>query len=171
MATDFKVPDLGENVEEGDIVKVMVNEGDEIAADQNVMEIETGKAVVELPCPIAGKVTKVHVQKGPRSRSAIRFSLWRAPAAKPPKKRPRRKKRPLPRLRKKKPRTLRTSRQKKPPRKLPPRSSNRKSRPRNPLPRLHRRKSLLIAHRRLPPVRPLPQVPPRGDSPASSVSI
>jgi pyruvate dehydrogenase E2 component (dihydrolipoamide acetyltransferase) len=64
MATDFKVPNLGENVEEGDIVKVMVQEGDEIAADQNVMEIETGKAVVELPCPYAGKVVKVHVQEG-----------------------------------------------------------------------------------------------------------
>jgi pyruvate/2-oxoglutarate dehydrogenase complex dihydrolipoamide acyltransferase (E2) component len=61
---DFKVPNLGENVEEGDIVKVMVREGDEIAADQNVMEIETGKAVVELPCPYAGRVTKVHVQEG-----------------------------------------------------------------------------------------------------------
>jgi pyruvate dehydrogenase E2 component (dihydrolipoamide acetyltransferase) len=42
----------------------MVREGDEIAADQNVMEIETGKAVVELPCPYAGRVTKVHVQEG-----------------------------------------------------------------------------------------------------------
>jgi pyruvate dehydrogenase E2 component (dihydrolipoamide acetyltransferase) len=61
---DFKVPNLGENVEEGDIVKVMVREGDEIAAEQNVMEIETGKAVVELPCPYAGRVTKVHVQEG-----------------------------------------------------------------------------------------------------------
>ncbi|MGD9720916.1 MAG: 2-oxo acid dehydrogenase subunit E2 [Pirellulales bacterium] len=64
MATDFKVPDLGENVDEGDIVNVLVKEGDEIQADQNVMEIETGKAVVELPCPIAGRITKVHVQKG-----------------------------------------------------------------------------------------------------------
>jgi pyruvate/2-oxoglutarate dehydrogenase complex dihydrolipoamide acyltransferase (E2) component len=64
MANDFKVPNLGENVEEGDIVKVMVSEGDEIAADQNVMEIETGKAVVELPCPFAGKVVKVHVKEG-----------------------------------------------------------------------------------------------------------
>ncbi len=61
---DFKVPNLGENVEEGDIVKVMVREGDEIASEQNVMEIETGKAVVELPCPYAGRVTKVHVQEG-----------------------------------------------------------------------------------------------------------
>ncbi len=64
MATDFKVPDLGENVDEGDIVKVMVKEGDVITPDQGVMEIETGKAVVELPCPLGGKITKVHVQEG-----------------------------------------------------------------------------------------------------------
>src|SRR5262245_56425751 len=64
MPTDFKVPDLGENVDSGDIVNVLVKEGDEIQPEQNVMEIETGKAVVELPCPVGGRVTKVHVQKG-----------------------------------------------------------------------------------------------------------
>jgi len=64
MAIDFKVPDLGENVESGDIVNVMVKEGDEVQAEQSVMEIETGKAVVELPCPYAGRITKVHVSKG-----------------------------------------------------------------------------------------------------------
>ena len=64
MAIDFKVPDLGENVDSGDIVNVMVKEGDEIQADQSVMEIETGKAVVELPCPHAGRITKIFVQKG-----------------------------------------------------------------------------------------------------------
>ena len=64
MTTEFKVPDLGENVDEGDIVSVMVKEGDEIQAEQNVMEIETVKAVVELPCPFAGRIVKVHVQQG-----------------------------------------------------------------------------------------------------------
>ena len=64
MAIDFKVPDLGENVDSGDIVNVMVKEGDEIQAEQSVMEIETGKAVVELPCPYAGRITKIYVQKG-----------------------------------------------------------------------------------------------------------
>jgi pyruvate dehydrogenase E2 component (dihydrolipoamide acetyltransferase) len=64
MAIDFKVPDLGENVESGDIVNVLVKEGDEIQAEQSVMEIETGKAVVELPCPFPGRITKVHVHKG-----------------------------------------------------------------------------------------------------------
>ena len=64
MAIDFTLPDLGENIESGDIVGVLVKEGDEIAADQNVLEIETGKAVVELPCPHAGRIAKIYVQKG-----------------------------------------------------------------------------------------------------------
>ncbi len=64
MAIDFKLPDLGENIETGDIVNVLVNEGDQITADQNVLEVETGKAVIELPCPHAGRITKLHVKKG-----------------------------------------------------------------------------------------------------------
>src|SRR3982074_3532779 len=64
MAIDFKLPDLGENVDSGDVVNVLVKEGQEIQADQSVMEIETGKAVVELPCPYAGRITKIHVKKG-----------------------------------------------------------------------------------------------------------
>ena len=64
MAVEFKLPDLGENIESGDIVSVLVGEGDEIQAGQNVLEIETGKAVVELPCPHAGKISKIHVSKG-----------------------------------------------------------------------------------------------------------
>ena len=64
MAVDFKVPDLGENVDSGDIVSVLVKEGDTVQAEQSIMEIETGKAVVELPCPFSGKITKIHVHKG-----------------------------------------------------------------------------------------------------------
>jgi pyruvate dehydrogenase E2 component (dihydrolipoamide acetyltransferase) len=64
MATEFKLPDLGENIEAGDIVQMLVKEGDVIEAGQNVLEIETEKAVVELPCPHAGRVVKVHVKAG-----------------------------------------------------------------------------------------------------------
>ncbi len=64
MAIDFRLPDLGENIESGDIVNVLVHEGDQIVAEQGVLEVETGKAVIELPCPHAGRVTKVHVKKG-----------------------------------------------------------------------------------------------------------
>ena len=64
MAIDFKLPSLGENIDAGDIVSVLVQEGDMIQANQNVFEVETGKATVELPCPHAGKITKIHVKQG-----------------------------------------------------------------------------------------------------------
>jgi len=64
MPIDFKLPSLGENIDAGDIVSVLVHEGDEIKANQSVFEVETGKATIELPCPHAGKITKIHVKKG-----------------------------------------------------------------------------------------------------------
>ena len=64
MNVDFKLPELGENVAGGDVVSVLVREGDVIAANDGVIEIETDKAVVEIPCPYAGKITKVLVAKG-----------------------------------------------------------------------------------------------------------
>ncbi len=64
MNIDFKLPELGENVESGDIVNVLVREGDTIAANDGVLEMETDKAVLELPCPYGGKVAKIHVKKG-----------------------------------------------------------------------------------------------------------
>jgi pyruvate dehydrogenase complex dihydrolipoamide acetyltransferase long form len=87
MPVDFKVPDLGENIESGDIVSVLVKEGDQVAAQQAVFEVETGKAVVELPTPHAGKITKIHVEKG--SKVKVGDSLLTietgAPAAAPAK--------------------------------------------------------------------------------------
>jgi pyruvate dehydrogenase E2 component (dihydrolipoamide acetyltransferase) len=64
MNIDFKLPELGENVESGDIVNVLVHEGDVIAANDGVLEMETDKAVVEIPCPYGGKIAKIHVNKG-----------------------------------------------------------------------------------------------------------
>ncbi len=61
---DFKLPDLGENIESGDVVSVMVSEGDVIKANQDVIEIETDKAVIAVPSDAAGKVAKIHVAKG-----------------------------------------------------------------------------------------------------------
>lgn len=58
------MPNLGENVESGDIISVLVQEGDEISAEQGVVEVETGKAVVEVPSTHAGKILKIHVKKG-----------------------------------------------------------------------------------------------------------
>lgn len=66
MAIEFKVPELGENIRSGDVVNVLVREGQVIEANQGVFELETEKAVIELPCPHKGKVTKIHVKKGDR---------------------------------------------------------------------------------------------------------
>jgi pyruvate/2-oxoglutarate dehydrogenase complex dihydrolipoamide acyltransferase (E2) component len=70
MLTEFKLPELGENIISGDVVKVLVREGDTIAGNDGVVELETDKAVVEIPCPYAGKIIKSTSPKGRRSRSA-----------------------------------------------------------------------------------------------------
>ncbi len=64
MATEFKLPDLGENIESADILSVLVAEGDTVRAEQTVLEIETDKATVEVPAPVAGTVTTIHVAPG-----------------------------------------------------------------------------------------------------------
>lgn len=61
---DFKLPQLAEGVDSADVADVMVKEGDTITAGQVVMELETDKAVMELPCPHAGKITKLLVKTG-----------------------------------------------------------------------------------------------------------
>jgi pyruvate dehydrogenase E2 component (dihydrolipoamide acetyltransferase) len=64
MNIEFKLPALGENITSGDVVSVLVREGDVIAANDGVIEVETDKAVLEIPCPHAGKISKVLVAKG-----------------------------------------------------------------------------------------------------------
>ena len=64
MSIEIRVPELGENIKDGDIVNVLVAVGDEVAKDQPIVEIETGKAAVEMPSPEAGRVEKVHVKAG-----------------------------------------------------------------------------------------------------------
>jgi pyruvate/2-oxoglutarate dehydrogenase complex dihydrolipoamide acyltransferase (E2) component len=61
MSREFRLPDLGEGVTEGQIVRVLVAEGDHVNEDQPLMEVETDKAAVEIPSPHTGIVTKVHV--------------------------------------------------------------------------------------------------------------
>jgi len=64
MSIEFKLPELGENIESGDVVNLLVREGEQIEGNQSVVELETDKAVIEVPCPHAGKVEKIHVGKG-----------------------------------------------------------------------------------------------------------
>jgi pyruvate dehydrogenase E2 component (dihydrolipoamide acetyltransferase) len=64
MAVDFTLPDLGENIESGEVVNVLVKEGDVIHEGQNVLELETDKAVIEVPSPHGGKVVQIHLKVG-----------------------------------------------------------------------------------------------------------
>ena len=64
MPYEFKFPDVGEGIHEGEIVKWLVKEGDKVDADQPLGEIETDKAIVEMPSPKSGKILKLHVQAG-----------------------------------------------------------------------------------------------------------
>src|SRR5688572_1775335 len=62
--SEFKVPELGENVVGGDVMRVLVNVGDTIARDQPVLELETDKATIEVPSSVAGVVKEVRVKSG-----------------------------------------------------------------------------------------------------------
>lgn len=64
MPTEVKLPNLGDGVDSGDILDILVKEGDLVAKDQGIIEIETGKATLQVPSSQAGKVTKVHVAAG-----------------------------------------------------------------------------------------------------------
>lgn len=61
---DFILPDLGEGVHEGQVINVLVKEGEPIAEYQPMLEVETDKAAVEIPSPKSGVVSKVNVQAG-----------------------------------------------------------------------------------------------------------
>jgi len=64
MATEVKIPDLGENVQSGQIVNVFAVKGEMIELDQPMVELETDKATIEVPCPVGGKVLDVLVKPG-----------------------------------------------------------------------------------------------------------
>ena len=63
---DFTLPELGENVTTGDVLRVLVKPGDTLAKDQTVLELETDKATIEVPSSVAGRVTSVTVKAGDR---------------------------------------------------------------------------------------------------------
>jgi pyruvate dehydrogenase E2 component (dihydrolipoamide acetyltransferase) len=64
MSRPFALPDLGEGLTEAEIVAVLVREGDVIAEDAPLLEVETDKAQVEIPSPMGGRVEKIHVSPG-----------------------------------------------------------------------------------------------------------
>ncbi|WP_338069097.1 biotin/lipoyl-containing protein, partial [Streptomyces populi] len=61
---EFKLPDLGEGLTEAEIVRWLVEVGDVVAVDQLVVEVETAKAMVEVPCPYGGVVTARFGEEG-----------------------------------------------------------------------------------------------------------
>jgi pyruvate dehydrogenase E2 component (dihydrolipoamide acetyltransferase) len=62
--TDFTLPELGENVTAGDVLRVLVKPGDTLAKEQTVLELETDKATIEVPSSVAGRVKDVKVKAG-----------------------------------------------------------------------------------------------------------
>jgi pyruvate dehydrogenase E2 component (dihydrolipoamide acetyltransferase) len=64
MAYEFKLPDLGEGLTEGEVARWLVSEGQEIAEDDPLVEIQTDKTTVEIPSPVAGKVARILVAEG-----------------------------------------------------------------------------------------------------------
>ena len=61
MSTQIKLPNLGENIESGDVLSIFVKEGETVKANQDLMEIETDKATMPVPAPQAGKIVKILV--------------------------------------------------------------------------------------------------------------
>ena len=64
MIKEVVIPEIGENITTGDVVKLLVSVGDTVAIDQSLVELETDKAVVEIPSTAAGRVTEILVAEG-----------------------------------------------------------------------------------------------------------
>lgn len=64
MIQEVRLPDISEDVKTGEVIKVLVSEGDAVEVDQPLVELETDKAVLEVPCPYQGRVKEIMVKKG-----------------------------------------------------------------------------------------------------------
>lgn len=64
MAFEFKLPDIGEGIHEGEIVKWFIKPGDKVQEDDVLCEVQNDKAVVEIPSPVEGTVEKIFVEEG-----------------------------------------------------------------------------------------------------------
>ncbi|HKT55280.1 MAG TPA: biotin/lipoyl-containing protein, partial [Microbacterium sp.] len=64
MTQDFHLPDLGEGLPDAELVQWLVKEGDTVALNQTIAEVETAKASIELPSPFAGVVQTLHAKPG-----------------------------------------------------------------------------------------------------------
>ena len=64
MMITFRLPDLGEGLQEAEIVSWHVSQGDHVVMDQPLLSVETDKAVVEIPSPLSGRVLALHAASG-----------------------------------------------------------------------------------------------------------
>src|SRR5947208_3925108 len=62
--TDFTLPELGENISAGDVLRVLVKPGDTLSKEQPVLELETDKATIEVPSSVAGTIGEIKVKPG-----------------------------------------------------------------------------------------------------------
>jgi len=82
---DFKLPELGENVTAGDVLRILVKPGDVVAADQPVLELETDKATIEVPSSVGGVVKELKVKTGEKVKvGQVIFTLDEGGAAAAP---------------------------------------------------------------------------------------
>lgn len=84
-ATEFRLQELGENITQGDLVRLLVSPGATVSEGQPVMELETDKAVIEVPSSISGTVAEVHVKEGEKVQvGQLIFTLKTGSGAQPP---------------------------------------------------------------------------------------
>ncbi len=85
-ATEFKLPELGENIDQGDLVRLMISPGSKVSEGQPVMELETDKAVVEVPSSVSGTVKQIQVKEGQKVKvGQVIFTLEGGASAQPEK--------------------------------------------------------------------------------------
>jgi len=83
-ANEFKLPELGENISQGDLVRLMISPGVKVSEGQPVMELETDKAVVEVPSSVSGTVKEIKVKEGEKIKvGQVIFTLEGGAAAQP----------------------------------------------------------------------------------------
>lgn len=85
-ATEFRLPELGENIDQGDLVRLMISPGAKVSEGQPVMELETDKAVVEVPSSVTGTVKEIRVKEGTKVKvGQVIFTLEGGSTAQPEK--------------------------------------------------------------------------------------
>ena len=83
--TEFKLPELGENIEQGDLVRLMIAPGADVKEGQPVMELETDKAVIEVPSSVSGVVNEIRVKEGDKLKvGQVIFTVENGAGAKAP---------------------------------------------------------------------------------------